>query len=167
MFPKILFFIFMTHFFTSFFIRMKIINTPVLIHIPSPRLHEIIILESHHTKEKFAIDFTPIRSTFTTLSLFLGKNVPAEVRVREIPEEVDISNTQELLSILSKTKEEKINELTHPFFCFKTRSVILQNFLSKAVSFKDFEKNNFTMNLYTRNCRHFSNHVKTLYNSLK
>ena len=152
-------FMLMGQFFTSIFIKIKVIHTPILINIPSPKLHEIVLVESHPTKEKFAIDFTPIRSRFTTISLFFGRNVPAEVRVRPIPEEMDMENSTQILSFLSSAKTKTK--------WMKPRSTILRDFLLKAVSFEDFINNNYTMNLYTRNCRHFAEHVKLLYRSLR
>lgn len=162
---------FITNFFTTSFITIKIINTRILVNVPSPKLHEIVILESYHTKEKIAIDFTPIRSTFTTFSLLFGKNVPGEIRIRCIPEYIHIENTDELLSSLliqnnlpmitiSNDTEVSIQPL-------QIRSQILNHFIQKVILYEDFIKNNYTMNLYTRNCLHFSSYVKILYNALQ
>ena len=162
---------FITNFFTSSFITIKIINTRILVNLPSPKLHEIVILESYHTKEKIAIDFTPIRSRFTTFSLLFGKNVPGEIRIRCIPEYIHIENTDELLSSLliqdnlpmitiSNDTEVSIQPL-------QIRSQILNHFIQKVILYEDFIQNNYTMNLYTRNCLHFSSYVKTLYNALQ
>jgi len=156
--PKFMVYLFISNFFTSVFLKIKIIHTPVLINFPSPKLHEIVVIESHHTKEKFAIDFNPIRTRFTTMSLFFGRNVPAEIRIRSIPEEINLDDTKRVLSVLSHAKRE-----TAPV---KPRSTILHDFLLKATSFEDFINNNHTMNLYTRNCRHFANHVRVLYRAL-
>jgi hypothetical protein len=139
--------------------------------VPSPKLHEIVILESYHTKEKIAIDFTPIRSKFTTFSLFLGRNVPGEIRIRRIPNNISIDNTDEhLSSLLTKDNLPMItitNDTEVSIQTLQIRSYILNNFIKKAVLYDDFIQNNYTMNLYKRNCLHFSSYVKIVYNALK
>ena len=170
---KFLLCMFITNFFTSSFIRIKIINTPILINLPSPKLHEIVILESYHTKEKIAIDFTPIHSNFTTLSLLFGKNVPGEIRIRSIPDNINIENTKEILSSLFRKNNLKILTIKNKNYnedssikSLEIRSQILNNFLEKAILYEDIIKNNYTMNLYKRNCRHFGSYVKILYKAL-
>jgi hypothetical protein len=162
---------FITNFLSSSFIKIKTINTPVLINLPSPRLHEIVILESYHTKEKVAIDFTPVRSRFTTLSLLFGRNVPGEIRIRCIPEDINIENTEELLSsLLIKDNLPMITITNNTEVSIQTlqiRSHILNHFIKKAALYDDFIKNNYTMNLYKRNCLHFSSYAKILYKALK
>jgi len=170
---KFLLCMFITNFFTSSFIKIKIINTPIVINLPSPKLHEIIILESYHTKEKIAIDFTPIRSKFTTFSLLFGKNVPGEIRIRRIPDNINIENTKEVLSSLIRQNNLKILSIANknyneesPIKSLEIRSQILNKFLEKAVLYEEFIKNNYTMNLYKRNCRHFCCYIKILYKAL-
>lgn len=168
---KLLLCAFITNYFTTSFIEVKIINTAILINVPSPKLHEIVILESYHTKEKVAIDFTPIRSKFTTFSLLFGKNVPGEIRIRRIPEYISIDNTSELLSSLL-TKDNLLmititNDTEISVQTLQIRSQMLNHFIKKAVLYDDFVKNNYTMNLYKRNCLHFSSYVKILHNALK
>ena len=168
---KLLLCAFITNYFTTSFIKVKIINTAILINVPSPKLHEIVILESYHTKEKVAIDFTPIRSKFTTFSLLFGKNVPGEIRIRRIPEYISIDNTDEILSSLEKQNKLKIvyikSSLEDSVQTLQIRSSMLNHFIKKAVLYDDFVKNNYTMNLYKRNCLHFSSYVKILHNALK
>lgn len=168
---KLLLCAFITNYFTTSFIEVKIINTAILINVPSPKLHEIVILESYHTKEKVAIDFTPIRSKFTTFSLLFGKNVPGEIRIRRIPEYISIDNTSDLLSsLLTKDNLPMItitNDTEVSVQTLQIRSSMLNHFIKKVVLYDDFVKNNYTMNLYKRNCLHFSSYVKILHNALK
>jgi hypothetical protein len=167
---KLLLCAFITNYFTSSFIKIKIINTRILINLPSPRLHEIVILESYDTKEKVAIDFTPIRNRFTTFSLLFGRNVPGEIRIRRIPEYISIKNSDELLSSLIIKDNFKTISITNDtessIQTLQIRSQMLNDFVKKAVLYDDFIKNNYTMNLYKRNCRHFCSHVKLLYKTL-
>ena len=162
---------FITNFFTTSFITIKTINTRILVNVPSPKLHEIVILESYHTKEKIAIDFTPIRSRFTTFSLLLGKNVPGEIRIRYIPEYIHIENTDEILSLLLTQNNLPMitisNDTEVSIQPLQIRSQILNRFIQKVIQYENFIKNNYTMNLYTCNCLHFSSYVKTLYNALQ
>ena len=84
--------------FTIEFIKLRIINTGILQNIPTPKWHPIVLLESHHTKEKIAIDLTPIHTKFTSIRLFFGQNIPAKIRIWSIPREINIENTTEILS---------------------------------------------------------------------
>jgi len=102
------------------------------------KLHHIVLVK----KEKLlAIDFTPMNqsNTKTLLKLLVGKNVPAEIRIRSISNwslsEWSVSNGNSLLNTTEILNEIcKINETQWTY-----------------------------MNLYNHNCQHFS---KELINNL-
>ena len=143
--------------FTIEFVKIRIINTGILQNIPTPKWHPIILLESHHTKEKIAIDLTPIHTKFLPLRLIFGRNVPAKIRIRSIPNEMNIENTSEILSFFEKENVEINDSMIQTSY--------LKKFVSEINNFKEFRRYNYTMNLYTRNCRHFYKHVIFLYNN--
>jgi len=76
-----------------------------------------------------AIDFSPIdqKKVSTQLSLLFGKNVPAEIRVKQFPN-YHFTNDSAFLATWSKATYT-------PIYLGETW---------------------LTMNLYTRNCQHFS-----------
>ena len=143
--------------FTMEFVKLRIINTRILQNIPTPKWHPIVLLESHHTKEKIAIDLTPIRTKFTTIQLIFGRNVPAKIRIRSIPNEMNIENRTEIISFFEKDDSEISDSMI--------RTSYLKKLVSEINDFKDFRRFNYTMNLYTRNCRHFYKHIIYLHNN--
>jgi hypothetical protein len=139
--------------------KMNIINVGILTQIPTPELHQIVILESNETNEKVAIDFTPIPGNFATLKLILGKDVPGEIRIRPIPYDI---NTNDKRSILSFWKKDP-NNLVTTYTYNDIKSPLLKKLISRVYLLKDFIQNDYRINLYKRNCRHFGKQVQVLY----
>jgi hypothetical protein len=81
-------------------------------------------------KPIYAVDFTPVKqgSFSTQVLLLLGRNVPAQIRIR------DIDN----LDILNDSDETALEKILSP----STTAHYLSTWP--------------TMNMYTRNCQHFS-----------
>jgi hypothetical protein len=108
--------------------KYHIQKTAIFHFLPQLKLHHIVLV--NQDKDVLAIDFTPINQTYpaTHIKLALGKNVPAEIRVRKI-------------------KEWNMEEWT------KAQSIDIN-----AVSvLANMDKKEWTkMNLYRHNCQHFS-----------
>jgi hypothetical protein len=119
--------------------KIKVLETPVLHFFPILKLHHIIIIEDEESGAIEAVDFTPInqKSLKTIGKLFLGLNVPAEIRVLPILK-TDLSNSKKLVESLEKASGTNIvskNKKIHKFL-------------------KEWK--NDSMNLYCHNCQHFS-----------
>lgn len=119
--------------------KIKVLETPILHFFPGMKLHHVVILEDEDSGSIEAIDFTPLnqKSLKTIGKLFLGYNVPAEIRVLSISKE-DISNSKNLVENLEKTSVEKNG-------CKNNKTLAL------LAQWK-----NDSMNLYCHNCQHFS-----------
>ena len=116
--------------------RTRIIKTAILNFAPNFKQHHIVIVEEYN-RILYAIDFTPKNqsSPETLTNLALGRDVPAEVRVKYITN-TDFYN------------DEKIIEQWLDKSCIKNPFPQLENWDSSM------------MNLYTHNCQHFSSFLK-------
>ena len=123
---------------------LKILKTPIFHFLPQLKLHHVVLIKNGSI---YAVDFTPINQTeFTTLKrLFLGKNVPAEIRVVPI-HYASFENEEEIISEWVKMREKPKKQIEPHILSF----------------FENWE--NKTMNLYFHNCQHFSRFImdKTL-----
>ena len=119
--------------------KVKILETPVLHFFPILKLHHVVIIEDEESGSIEAVDFTPInqKRLKTIGKLFLGLNVPAEIRVLPILKK-DLSNSKKLVESLEKASGMNIS---------------CKN--KKIMSFLEEWKND-SMNLYCHNCQHFS-----------
>lgn len=125
--------------------KMKILETSIFHFFPSLKLHHVVIIEDSGVLH--AVDFTPIdqRKLKTIGKLFLGFNVPAEIRVVSISD-VEFNDNRGLIKKWEKNsgtnniglKNKKINKLVD----------LLQDW------------KNDSMNLYCHNCQHFSNFLR-------
>jgi hypothetical protein len=115
--------------------RTRIIKTAVVNFAPQIKQHHIVIVEEYN-RILYAIDFTPQnQSSLETLTnLALGRDVPAEVRVKYI------TNTD-----------------------FYNDDGIIKQWLYKPCIPSPFPRidnwDSDTMNLYTHNCQHFSSYM--------
>jgi len=121
----------------------QILSTSISRYLPGVKLHRIILRNVGENMVE-AVDFSPIdqQKVSTQLSLLLGKNVPAEIRVKQLP-----FYTGQLFIGNSDTcgNHRIIND------------TILLAAWSKAPYKPIYLGNEWsTMNLYTRNCQHFS-----------
>jgi hypothetical protein len=122
--------------------KIKIYETPILHFLPGFKLHHVIVIEDEDTGLLEAVDFTPInqRNLKTVGKLFLGINVPAEIRIVSIDRN-EMKDPEKLVEKLEKvgTKNSSKNK--------KITSLIR-------------EWKNESMNLYFHNCQHFSYFLK-------
>ena len=116
--------------------RTRVIKTAILNFAPNFKQHHIVIVEEYN-RILYAIDFTPKnQSSLETLTnLALGRDVPAEIRVKYITN-TDFYN------------DEKIIEQWLQKSCIPSPFPQLENWDSDI------------MNLYTHNCQHFSSFLE-------
>jgi hypothetical protein len=137
----------MLFFYGVFALRHRIMNTAILNGLPQLKLHHIILIDG--AKDLYAVDFTPINqsSPRTLMRLFLGENVPAEVRVKRLTNiNIDMDDDTILQEWVSQSTCTTMQDK-------KTQDIVAELRL--------WESNITTMNLYTRNCQHFSYYAKT------
>jgi len=114
--------------------------------LPSLRLHDIVVVSDNNAI--LTIDYTPINQSHPNvlLKLFMGKYVPAEVRIRRMR----VWNLTEWYHTPCITIDDIHNNVS------KNKIIKIVNNWND----KDVETGNIIeMNLYKRNCKHFSNFV--------
>ena len=116
----------------------------ILSFIPMLRVHDIVIV--YYNNEILTIDYTPINQSQhdVLLKLFMGKYVPAEVRIRKMA----TWNLTEWYCLPSIGVHD-IND------------IIIRKKITRVIDTWNHNNNNrgLGMNLYKRNCKHFSNFV--------
>ena len=122
--------------------------------LPTLRLHDIVVVSDNNAI--FTIDYTPINQSHpdVLLKLFIGKYVPAEVRIRTMR----VWNLTEWYD----TPCIAIDDIHNNVLRNKIIKVV-NNWNHMDVDMDmdmDVENSNtIGMNLYKRNCKHFSNFV--------
>jgi len=123
---------------------------------PLLRVHDIVVIHDNSDNGGImTIDFTPINQSNpdVLLKLLIGKYVPAEVRIRKMR----LWNLTEWYSLPSIG----ISDVS---------DIVLRNKIIGVIDTWNHNNNRGSgMNLYKRNCKHFSNFVirKFINNSLK
>jgi hypothetical protein len=137
----------MLFFYGAFALRHRVMNTAIFGTLPQLKLHHIVLIDG--ANDLYAVDFTPINqsSPQTLIWLFLGENVPAEVRVRHLVNTKIDDNDDTIL-------QEWVSQST----CTTMQDKKTQDIVAEL---RLWESNITTMNLYTRNCQHFSYYAKT------
>lgn len=138
-------------------ILKKVLHTSILNFAPFLKLHQVLVLWD--TKEMYTVDFSPISQANlrTLLKLFLGKNVPAETRIRRI-ENTRFSNDEEIIEKWNNqnTQISEVSELLTNKSFEKIQNEILKKTITKMRSWRT------TMNLYNQNCQHFISFAEKL-----
>ena len=121
-------------------LHIRILRTPVIHWLPTIKAHHIVLYadETHGTEVElgkqrpptYAVDFTPVEqgSLSAKVLLLFGHNVPAQIRIRPVDN----------LDIMNDSDETALEKILSP----STTAHYLSTWP--------------TMNLYTRNCQHFS-----------
>jgi hypothetical protein len=133
-------------------IFLKILQTSILHFIPSIKLHHIVLLSDNPRHHLYTLDFTPINQTqrATLFKMLLGRNVPAEIRLRYII--TNIINTDEIIQQwdnMNKVTPEISFQLTRTVYN-KIENAEIKNIIHKSFNWKPY------MNMYNHNCQHFS-----------
>jgi len=112
--------------------------------LPIIKLHDIMVIP--HNNSILTIDYTPINQSQpdVLLKLFLGKHVPAEVRIRKM----NTWNLEEWYNLPTIDLHD-INDIN-----LRNKIIIIID----GWNHKDIDRG-LGMNLYKRNCKHFSNFV--------
>jgi hypothetical protein len=146
-------------------INMTILHTSILSFLPQMKFHDIVLLSKEDIAMKYAIDFTPInQSDFSTLkSLFLAHNVPAEIRIREITS----TGEQEIIEEWTTSNQvcAKDSTIRSAMIFDGIRDREIKEFICQLKRWRNKNGKNPTMNLYKRNCQHFSWYARELHQS--
>jgi hypothetical protein len=122
-------------------LRTRIIKTAIVHFAPSIKQHHIVIVEKYN-RILCAVDFSPInQSDLRTLTdLVLGRDVPAEVRIKNIIG-VDFYDDDGIVD----------HWLVGSSIASSSSSSSLSSVFPELRTW-----NGTTLNLYTHNCQHFS-----------
>lgn len=118
--------------------------------LPTLRLHDIVVVSDNNAI--FTIDYTPINQSHpdVLLKLFIGKYVPAEVRIRRMR----VWNLTEWYDTPCITIDDIHNNV------LKNKIIKVVNNWNHMDVDMDVENSNIIgMNLYKRNCKHFTDFV--------
>jgi len=137
-------------------ITFRILQSAVVHFAPSIKLHHIVLLSDKSKQHVYTLDFTPINQTHraTLLKLLLGRNVPAEVRLRYIETNIEYNETiLENWNIMNNVNEYSSAQLSKRVYN-NIYNKQIKNIVNKAFAWSPY------MNLYKHNCQHFSHYVK-------
>ena len=144
-------------------LNMTILHTPIFGFLPQLKFHEIVLLSKKDIPVKYAIDFTPANQLdFNTLKgLFFARDVPAEIRIREITSNGD----QEIVEEWSTSNQmcARDSAIRSAATFDGIRDLEIKEFICQLKRWRNNNGKNPTMNLYNRNCQHFSWYARELY----
>lgn len=145
-------------------INITILHTPIFGFLPQLKFHKIVLLSKEDIAVKYAIDFTPInQSDFSTLkSLLLARDVLAEIRIREITS----TGEQEIIEEWTTSNQvcAKDSVIRSAMIFDGIRDLEIKEFICQLKRWKQLKNGkNPTMNLYNRNCQHFSWYARELH----
>lgn len=150
---------------------LNVLNSGVVNFAPWLELHHVVMLSAKSEKAAgvFAVDFSPYNQTSpqVLLQLLSGKSVPAEVRVRWIPNSNKLNNLKELKKTwsclgpagdLERSELDAILNSSSP-----TLDTLKEDYESVIQLIARIKRKwNCRMNLYSHNCQHFSAFVERL-----
>lgn len=157
---KIISYAFINIFFVVCKLQMRIMKTSILNFLPQLKQHHLVLLSKND--DVYSIDFTPVNDrtrSKTLLNLLFGKDVAGEIRLRCI-KDVNIYEEEKIMKIW----DNSLTEAESRALSISTYDSIKDEQI-KEVIHKLFEWNldkNQTMNLYVRNCHHFSRYAKKI-----
>jgi hypothetical protein len=144
-------------------LQIRVMQTSILKFFPQLKLHHLVLISKVDEMERYsyvyAIDFTPINQSHpkTFRRLLLGKNVPAELRIRRL-QNINIRDDKTILKMWdSNLSDSHSRELSNSVYT----SIQDKEIKETIALFLRWEKNKQYMNLYTRNCQHFGNYAKS------
>lgn len=129
-------------------LRHRVLHSAILRQLPHLKLHHIVVIQEPNKNALYTLDFTPINqsSMDTLLKLAIGQNVPAEVRLRYIEDADFMNDTAVIQSLPAATLFDNL----------AIENEEVRTLVNRAMLWTPF------MNLYTKNCQHFSYFVKSL-----
>jgi len=141
------------------YITFRIMQSSIHRFTPFLKLHHTVLLSDKPNHHVYTLDFTPINQTHTStlLKLFIGQNVPAEIRLRYI--ETGIENNGTILEKWNHMNE--VDEYASVKLTEYVRKKIYNKKITNIINRVYFQWSPY-MNLYNNNCQHFSDFVKKL-----
>jgi hypothetical protein len=134
-------------------------NTAIINFLPQLKQHHVVLLENNN--DVYSIDFTPVEDNQRNqrlIKLLLGKNVKAAIRIRYIKNSTLWEEEKIIKTIWNKTLDENESRALTNSIYNSIKDEEIKDFVDKLLQWK-LDKNQ-TMNLYTRNCQHFSGYAK-------
>jgi hypothetical protein len=134
-------------------IQTRVLRTPIHQYFPFLKLHHIVLFSNPNVERSvYAVDFSPVNQTaITTLhSLFLGKSVPAELRLRHLHNSTIYDDEKILKNMQFDISYEKSKHLSESVYT-SMRDKRMKQIITKLKTWNEYK-----MNMYTRNCQHFS-----------
>jgi len=116
--------------------------TAIVSIMPHLKLHDIVIISEYKSNTLYTIDYTPTiqDNALVVKDLLIGKNVPADIRIRKL-------NSWDL-DKWYQTKTISIDQIND--FTLRKHLLKIQN---------EWNKKEKGMNLYYHNCKHFSQFI--------
>ena len=155
----LLFYFFLLFSFYSFIysFNYRVIKTPIFHFTSLIKQHHIVIVKPKNKRGLYAIDFTPVKqNNFKTyIYLLLGINIPAEIRVRYILNDININDDENKIQEKWNKDSIVVNPASSYYPVFE-----LQKRKTK------WREPNY-MYLYKHNCQHFSNELVEIIKKMK
>jgi hypothetical protein len=156
---------FLFYFYGARALQTTILKGPIISLLPQIKAHHIVAFALDKPKSflyrprVYVLDYSPINQPyiFTLINLLIGFRVPAEIRLREIPN-VTINETEKIFDEWEKMTDSSQISYEESLQITKTVSRKIKNKHLKAFINKAYEWD-LPMNLYTHNCQHFSAHL--------
>ena len=157
---KIISYAFINIFFVVCKLQMRIMRTAIFNFLPQLKQHHLVLLSKNDGV--YSIDFTPAEDRTRSkilLNLLLGRNVVGEMRLRYI-ENANINDDEKIMSIWDNPLTEMESRALSNSIYKSINDSEIKELVDKLLSWKS-DKNQ-TMNLYVRNCQHFSRYAKKI-----
>ena len=141
-------------------LQMRIMKTSILNFLPQLKQHHLVLLSKND--DVYSIDFTPVDDrtrSKTLLNLLFGKDVAGEIRLRCI-KDANIYEEEKIMKIWDNSLTEAESRALSNSIYKSIKDDQIKELVDKLLSWKS-DKNQ-TMNLYVRNCQHFSRYAKKI-----
>ena len=142
-------FLFFCIYLGSALVKTRVLSTSILHFAPNIKMHHIVLLSNNPCNGIYILDFSPINQTSskTLMNLLLAKNVPGEIRLRNIKDFDFFDNDDKIINFWSHMK-------TSDNLASINDKEVQERIAYIMESWKP------GMNLYTHNCQHFSKFVQ-------
>lgn len=139
-------------------ITYRILHSSALHFMPFMKMHHIFLITDNPEYYVYTLDFSPInqKNASTLLKLLFARNVPAEIRLRQVMVNIDnIEIIKDKWNAMNEVDAIISSKITNNFYN-KIRNTKIKNIVSKSFQWHSY------MNLYTHNCQHFSRFVNNI-----
>lgn len=141
-------------------LQMRIMKTAIFNFLPKLKQHHLVLLSKND--DVYSIDFTPVDQRDhpkSLLNLLFGKDVAGEIRLRCI-KNINIYEEEKIMTIWDNSLTEPESRALSISTYYSIKDEQIKEVVDKLISWKS-DKNQ-TMNLYVRNCQHFSGYAKKI-----